>query len=54
MWAVNKINVVNRPGIRGYVRGFGEDGDHELYVMASREAGPKGRTGTVYRMVPPE
>jgi glucose/arabinose dehydrogenase len=55
MWTVHKMNVVQGSGkkIEGFVRGFGEDSDHELYIMASLEAGPTGNTGKVYKIVPP-
>ena len=55
MWTVHKMNVVQGSGekIKGFVRGFGEDSDHELYIMASHEAGPTGSTGKVYKIVPP-
>ena len=35
-----------------FIRGFGEDSDHELYVVTSRQAGPNGTTGKVYKIVP--
>ena len=54
MWTVHKVNVVqgSREKIKGFVRGFGEDSDHELYIMASQEVGPTGNTGKVYKIVP--
>ena len=53
MWTVHKVNVVqgSREKIKGFVRGFGEDG-YELYIMASQEVGPTGNPGKVYRIVP--
>ncbi len=54
MWTINDINVVRGSNgtIRGFVRGFGEDSDGELYVMASQRAGPTGKTGKVYKIMP--
>ncbi|HEY5915019.1 MAG TPA: Ig-like domain-containing protein [Verrucomicrobiae bacterium] len=38
-----------------WIKGFGEDADGELYVMASRSLGPSGDTGRVFKIVaPPE
>jgi glucose/arabinose dehydrogenase len=34
------------------VRGFGEDADGEIYIMASSEVGPSGTTGKVFKIVP--
>jgi len=34
------------------VLGLGRDGAGELYVLTSRQSGPTGRTGVVYRLVP--
>ncbi|MEA3209761.1 MAG: hypothetical protein QOE70_2818 [Chthoniobacter sp.] len=35
-----------------YLKGFGEDGSGELYVLASGNIGPGGATGQVLKMVP--
>lgn len=54
MWTIYNINVVKGPRetIKGFVRGFGEDSDGELYIMASQRAGPTGKTGKVYKIMP--
>lgn len=54
MWTTLKINVmqVSNEKIKGYIRGFGEDWNRELYIMASQEMGPTGNTGKVYRIAP--
>jgi glucose/arabinose dehydrogenase len=57
MWTINKINVVrgfrgSKELNKGFIRGFGEDSDGELYIMASQKAGPTGNTGKVYRIMP--
>ncbi|MDO8631286.1 MAG: hypothetical protein Q7R41_12410, partial [Phycisphaerales bacterium] len=36
-----------------YVKGFGEDEDGELYLLASTALGPLGTGGSVFRIVPP-
>lgn len=53
MWAIHNINAVgeSKEMIKGFVRGFGEDSDGELYVMASQRAGPTGKTGIVYKIM---
>jgi hypothetical protein len=34
------------------IRGFGEDANHELYIMTSQAFGPTGMTGKVYKIMP--
>ncbi len=54
MWIVHNINAAggSKEKIKGFVRGFGEDFEGELYIMASQKAGPIGNTGKVYKIVP--
>ncbi len=54
MWTIFKINVTRGPKekIKGYIRGFGEDSNGELYIMVSQRAGPTGNTGKVYKIIP--
>ncbi len=54
MWTTLEINVIqgSKEKIWGYIRGFGEDSDHELYIMSSQEMGPTGNTGKVYLIAP--
>lgn len=54
MWTIHNINVVgeSKRTIKGFIRGFGEDSDGELYIMASQKAGPTGNTGKVYKIMP--
>jgi hypothetical protein len=35
-----------------WLKGFGEDANGEIYVMASTNLGPKGTTGVVFELVP--
>lgn len=46
-WPFEELLEVN-----GYVLGLGRDGAGELYVLTSRQSGPTGRTGVVYKLVP--
>ncbi len=58
MWTIYNINLASnvargsKETIKGFVRGFGEDSDGELYIMASQRAGPTGKTGKVYKIMP--
>ncbi len=54
MWTTEEIRVAtNASGRLGeFVRGFGEDSDREVYIMASQMTGPSGTTGKVYKIVP--
>jgi hypothetical protein len=39
-----------RPGL--YVLAFGEDADHELYVLTTVVTGPTGNRDQVFKIVP--
>jgi len=56
MWTVSEFTIANtRNGrINGFVRGFGEDNQHEIYVMINEKGGPDPipTTGQVLKMVP--
>ena len=47
---VNEFNMNTPLGL--WVKGFGEDANGELYVMASSNLGPSGTTGVVLEIVP--
>jgi len=36
-----------------FVKGFGQDRDGEVYVMATKELGPVGTTGTILKITAP-
>ncbi|AVR47275.1 hypothetical protein C7S20_00945 [Christiangramia fulva] len=38
-------------GIGYYVKGFGQDWKGEIYVAASKEVGPQGNTGKIFKLV---
>ena len=56
MWTASEFTIANtRNGrINAFVRGFGEDNQHEIYVMISDKGGPDpgSTTGRVLKMVP--
>ncbi len=54
MWPTEEIKVASSSSgrIDAYVRGFGEDSDHEVYIMTSQMGGPSGNTGKVYKIAP--
>jgi len=54
LWPMGEIQVASGEDNRlnEYVRAFGQDADNELYVLTSRNPGPSGKTGRVYRMLP--
>ncbi len=53
MWNVSAVKVTTNANgqVNANIRGFGEDADHELYVMTSQVSGPAGTTGAVYKIV---
>jgi glucose/arabinose dehydrogenase len=56
LWTGSRFSIANtRDGrVGAFVRGFGEDNQHEIYVMVSGKAGPDPGSGTgmVLKMVP--
>jgi len=54
LWKMEEIRVADRPGerINEYIRSIGQDDEGELYVLTSEVAGPTGKTGKIYKMVP--
>jgi glucose/arabinose dehydrogenase len=56
LWTGSRFFIANtRDGrVNAFVRGFGEDNQHEIYVMISEKAGPDpdSTTGMVLKMVP--
>jgi glucose/arabinose dehydrogenase len=50
----SRIQMINQTGrIGAYIISFGQDADHELYLLTSDRTGPAGDTGSIYRLVPP-
>jgi glucose/arabinose dehydrogenase/plastocyanin len=54
LWEVKEIMVAGSPNKRAnaYIRSLGQDDDGELYLLTSDNAGPKGETGKVYKIIP--
>lgn len=54
MWSMEEIEVAGKPdGRLGlYVLAFGEDADHELYVLTTVVTGPTGNRDQVFKIVP--
>lgn len=51
LWPIQEL-LINGTTRLGYVvKGFGQDSDGEVYVMASKVLGPTGTTGTVFKIV---
>ncbi len=55
MWTTQELRIANNPGgrINAFVRGFGEDESHELYVLTSTKSGPDpvATTGEIWRII---
>ncbi len=58
MWEFAELEVVTggteTRTIGAYILAFGEDAEHELYLLTAENKGPTGKTGRVYRFVPPQ
>ncbi len=54
LWRIEELRVSGNPGgrVNAYVRSFGQDDDGEVYVLTSDVAGPTGKTGKIYKIVP--
>jgi glucose/arabinose dehydrogenase len=52
LWGFAELPLKSFPGNLGhYLKGFGQDRDGEIYVLASMELGPTGNTGKVFKLV---
>jgi glucose/arabinose dehydrogenase len=55
MWTTQEFRIADSPNgrVNAYVRGFGQDTDHELYVLTSMKSGPdpNGTTGEIWKLV---
>jgi glucose/arabinose dehydrogenase len=54
LWEITRLEIGGQADLGHYLLSFGEDEDHELYVLTTDSPGPSGRTGRVYRLVAPE
>ena len=53
LWSMQELLVNGTDRIDYFVKGFGQDRDGEVYVMATQELGPVGTTGTILRITAP-
>ncbi len=53
-WKINFLNTKDSGEglIPAFVLGFGRDSEGEIYVMTTKNSGPDGKTGKVYKLVP--
>jgi glucose/arabinose dehydrogenase len=56
MWSTQEFSITTSANgrVNAFVRGFGEDADHEIYVLTSRNAGPDpdASGGEIWKLVP--
>ncbi|MFZ3167073.1 MAG: PQQ-dependent sugar dehydrogenase, partial [Candidatus Methanoperedens sp.] len=52
MWSTKELRVATSSNgrINEFVRSFGQDADHELYVLTSQMLGPTNNTGKIYKI----
>jgi hypothetical protein len=51
-WSYDKLTFKSFPDNLGqFIKGFGQDWDGEIYVLATLRLGPAGNTGKVYKIV---
>lgn len=52
LWSYDKLSFKSFPdNIGHFIKGFGQDSEGEIYVLASQRLGPAGTTGKVFKMV---
>lgn len=52
LWSYNKLALKSFPEtLEQYVKGFGQDLSGEIYVATSKELGPTGNSGKIYKLV---
>jgi len=54
LWTLQELLINGTDRLTYVVKGFGQDRNGEVYVMASKILGPDGKTGTIFKFVPPE
>jgi hypothetical protein len=54
LWTLRELLINGTDRLTYVVKGFGQDRNSEVYVMASKILGPTGTTGTVVKLVPPD
>ncbi len=51
---IRELKLKDAPPLGPFILGFGEDEEGDLYVMTNATAAPRGLTGRVFRIVPPD
>ena len=52
LWSYEKLELKSFPETLGqFVKGFGQDLSGEIYVTTSKQLGPTGNTGKIYKLV---
>ena len=54
LWPMRELLINGTTRLNHVVKGFGQDQEGEVYVMASEVLGPTGSTGKVFRLAPPD
>jgi glucose/arabinose dehydrogenase len=52
LWTLHEM-LIDGHRLHYFVKGFGQDGSGEVYVMASKALGPSGTTGTIFKITSP-
>jgi hypothetical protein len=53
LWPFEELPLKSFPKDLGHwLKGFGQDRNGEIYVAATKELGPQGKTGKIWRLVP--
>jgi glucose/arabinose dehydrogenase len=53
LWSMQELLVNGTDRLDYFIKGFGQDRDGEVYVMATQELGPVGTTGTIFKLTTP-
>ena len=53
LWPMRELLINGTTRLNHVVKGFGQDQEGEVYVMATEVLGPTGSTGKVFRLAPP-
>ena len=53
LWSMQELLLNGTDRLDYFIKGFGQDRDGEVYVMATQELGPVGTTGTIFKLTAP-
>jgi len=53
MWSIKELRIATSESgrIGAFVRSFGQDANHEVYVLTSQTLGPTNNTGKIYKII---